>query len=430
MKRLFAVLIILLCTSIANAQFTGQTTGYYGSDLNWFAGVSWDELNDTYLRTDYLYGYPNGSSPGNAAMPIHAGMKRAILNDAGVVQYYLCATNSTLRENCITAADLTGVTGQVMVEIPAFYYLYSYAGTTHTWKISQYPRVGYVIHPAFTKDGVNVAYRYIGAYEGVLWDTSIASYTDGNVVGQVKDFTATTGDKLSSVSGKYAVVNGTRANFRTIAANRGTGWRQLDYDLHSAIQLLYLVEYASFYTQSVIGAGITNVTDWSAYNTIYPLARSGNSNGIGNATDNTAGSTSALTESTKYMSYRGIEQWYGHLWKYVDGININAGRPYATNVRANFADDTTINYTDLGATMGTVSGYQNTLIQIGRGFLPASVGGTSSTKITDYYNYAVGWRVLVVGGSSSDGVQAGSFYVDADFASTALHSYIGGRVTY
>ena len=427
MKRLiFALLILLASVGVAEAQFTGQTTGYYGSAQYWVGGLSWNESTDAYTRTDSLTGLTKAVSPGNSLLPIHAQMKRVVMNDAGVVQYYLCATDSTLKADCSTPAVITGADGQVMVEIPAFYYLYSYAGTTHTWKISQYPLVGYAIHPAFTKDGVDVRYRYVGAYEGVLYDVSGSAYTNGTS-SQDKDFI---NDKLSSVSGKLAVTSGTRTSFRTIAANRGTGWRQLDYDLNSAVQLLYLVEYASFYSQNTIGAGISNVTDWPAYNSYYPIASSGNSNVIGNATGNTAGSTSALTESTKYMSYRGIEQWYGHLWKFVDGLNVNSGRPYATNVRANFSDDTTINYTDLGANMGTTSGDQNTLIQVGRGFLPASVGASSSTKITDYYWYASGWRVLLVGGYSTDGVLVGGFCVTAFNASTTLYSNIGGRLCF
>jgi len=427
MKRLiFALLILLASVGIAQAQFTGQTTGYYGTAQYWVGGLSWNESTDAYTRTDSLTGLTKAISPGNNLLPIHAQMKRVVLSDAGVVQYYLCATDSALKADCSTPANIDGIDGQVMVEIPAFYYLYSYAGTTHTWKISQYPFWGYAIHPAFTKDGVDVRYRYIGAYEGVLYDVSGSAYTNGTS-SQVKDFI---NDKLASVSGYKAVTNGTRAQFRTIAANRGTGWRQLDYDLHSAVQLLYLVEYASFYSQSVIGAGISNVTDWAAYNNYYPIASSGNSNAIGNATGNTAGSTSSLTESTKYMSYRGIEQWFGHLWKFVDGMNINSGRPYATNVRANFADDTTTNYTDLGANMGTTSGDQNTLIQVGRGFLPASVGASSSTKITDYYWYATGWRVLVVGGNSVNGVPVGGFCVSANIDSAYLASNIGGRLCF
>lgn len=428
MRHIIISILAALCVvATAHAQTAVISGGgYFGPVPSWIGGVTWNESADTYTRTDDLVSYATGSSPGNSYLPIHRQMRRCILSDAGVVQYYLCATDSTLKEDCATPAVLTGADGQVMVEIPAFYYLYSYAGTTHTWKISQYPKFGYALHPAFIKDGANVAYRYVGAYEGILYDVSTSQYTDGGAA-QVKDFI---NDKLSSVSGKWAVTNGTRAQFRKIASNRGAGWRQLDYDLHSAIQLLYLTEYASFYTQNTIGAGITNVTDWSAYNGTYPIAKSGMSNVIGNGTGNTGGSTSCATESTKYMSYRGIEDWYGHISEFIDGINVNAGRPWVTNVAANFADDTSINYTDLGYNMPTSSNYTSTLLQISRGFLPASVGATASTKITDYYLYSAGWRVVFVGGGADNGVLAGAFYVIATSASATLYSTIGGRLSF
>jgi hypothetical protein len=427
MRRLFisvlCVVSLLVALNIDAQVIRGPVGGA------WMAGLTWNENTDAYTRTGALAGVAVATKPADSLLPIHNRMRRCVLSDAGVVQYYLCPTDSTKKADCATASNLTGSDGQVMVEIPAFYLAYSYAGTTHTWNISSAPMVGYVLHPAFVKDGVNVPFRYVGAYEGVLWDTSGSAYTDGSS-GQVKDWTATTGDKLSSVSGKFAVTNGTRANFRAISANRGTGWRQLDYDLHSAIQLLYLIEYASFYSQSVIGAGISNVTDWSAYNSNYPIARSGNSNVIGNATGNTAGSTSCATESTKYMSYRGIENWYGHLWKWVDGININNYVPYVSNVRANFADDTSVNYTSLGVALSDANGWQATLAQISRGFLPLAVGASSTTKITDYYWRSGGWRVLLVGGTSAYGVLAGGFCVIADNVSTDLASALGGRLCF
>jgi len=353
-------------------------------------------------------------------------MKRCIVNDAGVVQYYLDPADSTKKADG-TASVLTGADGQVMVEIPAFYYKHSYANTIHHWEISLNPATDFTIHPAFLKDGTQTAFRYIGAYEGTLYDISGSAYTDGNV-GQVKDFTPTTGDKLSSVSGKLPVTNGTRANFRAIAANRGIGWRQQDFYISSAIQLLYLIEYASFNSLVAIGSGITNVTDWAAYNNYYPIAPSGNSNVIGNATGNTAGAAAAATEVTKHMSYRGIENFYGHLWKWVDGMNINNNRAYVSNTRSDFADDTTINYTDTGVNMINADGYQATLLNISTGFLPASVGASSSTKITDYYWQSTGWRVGFLGGDAYYGLAAGACCWYLANASAALNSDVGGRL--
>jgi hypothetical protein len=199
---------------------------------------------------------------------------------------------------------------------------------------------------------------------------------------------------------------GTRANFRTVADNRGTGWRQQSFDLVSAVQLLYLIEYGSWYSQSEIGAGLTdwssaNWLDWNNYN---PIERTGLSNGLGNATGNVSNGSNT---KGSYMSYRGIENFFGHLWKWVDGFNINSNVPYVCNNDTHFADGTTTNYTALGVTLAGSSGYQKALEQIARGFLPASVGGSSSTYITDYYYQALEWRVAALGGFACDGTSGG-----------------------
>jgi len=102
-------------------------------------GLSWNESADTYVRTGSLAGRPTSQTLAAALLPIQAAMRRCVLNDAGEVQYYLGATDSTKREDGVIASDLTGTDGQVMVQIPAFYYKYGYSGTTHTWEISLLP---------------------------------------------------------------------------------------------------------------------------------------------------------------------------------------------------------------------------------------------------------------------------------------------------
>ena len=459
-------------------------------------GITWNESADTYNRTGALTDIATGVSPGNTLLPIQSRMRRCVINDSGVVQYYLDPTDSTQKEGG-GAANLDGSDGQVMVEIPAFYYRYLYAGTTHLWEISPVAKTGFNLHPAFIKNGANVAYRYIGAYEGSLYDASATRYTNGlqlvagstdfvnatsaiTRVGESHPFSllevgdkivvagttnnngtftvATAGDQtiivsealvqeltvatatietekdfandiLCSVSAKAPINDLTRANGRTIAAKRGTGWRQQDYDLISAIQLLYLVEYADFYSQSMIGNGLTDwlTGTWNGWNAYNPIETNGNSNSDGDATANTSGGN-GVTGS--YMSYRGIENFYGHIWKWVDGININNNIPYVSNTDTQFTDDTTTNYTDLGVTLHNADGWQNTLEQISRGFLPASVGASSSTKITDYYYQSSGWRVVFLGGFASVGTSAGAFCMAAYSASSNVNRTFGVRLAF
>ena len=381
-------------------------------------GVAWDESADTYARTGDTLGETLSASLSDALLPIQALMKRCVINDSGVVQYYLNASDSTVKAEG-GASVLTGADGQVMVEIPAFYYKYSYAGTTHTWEISSLPQDGYSLHPAFVKNGSNVDYRYIGAYEGIAWDNSASAYIDG------VSFAGDTGaDKLSSVSGFAPWTDETRGQMRLEAANRGAGWRQQDFDLVSAIQLLYLVEYADWDSQTMIGMGRTELSGGSWAKDSY-IGVTGKSNSDGNGTNSVAGNT-----NNAYMTYRGIENFFGNVYKWVDGININDNVPYVSNTDTDFADDTTTNYTSLGVTLAAANGYQVLLEQQSRGFLPASIGGASNTYITDYYYQAAGWRVVLLGGSANAGAIAGVACWFAHYASAFDYVDVGGRLCF
>ena len=385
-------------------------------------GVAWNEDADTYARTGDTLGETLSSSLSDTLLPIHANMKRCVISDAGVVQYYLDASDSTLKADGITSSNLDGTDGQVMVEIPAFYYKYGYSGTTHTWEISQLPQSGFSVHPAFVKNDSNVDYRYMSAYEGIAWDNSASSYIDG------VSFHGDTGaDKLSSVSGFAPWTDETRAEFRSYGANRGTGWRQQDYDLVSAIQLLYLIEYADWNSQSMIGMGRTELSGGTWIKDSY-IGVTGKSNAKGNGTFSVGGNT-----NDAYMTYRGIENFFGNIWMWVDGFNVNDNVPYVCNTDTNFADNTVTNYTDLGITLPNVSGYQKLLEQQSRGFLPSSIGGTgvgSSTYVTDYYYQSTDWRVARLGGFASSGACAGV----ACWALSSSSSYddvsVGARLTY
>jgi hypothetical protein len=464
-------------------------------------GITWDESTASPAGVRVGQGSSAAVSsalPGNLAI-LQQLMKGCVINDAGVVQYYLDPTDRTLKENGDPSV-LTGGDGQVVVEIPMGWLKYSYVNNEHTYIISKEQFNGANRLDAFYKNGAWVNHRYCGAYEGSLYDISASIYANGlqltagstdfvNATSAItrtgeshpftrlevgdkivvagttnnngtftvatvgdqtiivseavvqesavatatveteKDFTATTGDKLCSVSGKAPINNLTRANTRAIAKNRGAGWRQQDYDLISAVQLLYLTEYADFNSQNMIGNGLTDWVSgtWGSWNDLNPIEAAGNSNSDGNATANASGGD-GVTGS--YMSYRGIENFFGHVWNWVDGININDNVPYVSNNDSDFADDTITNYTALGITLANADGYQNTLEQISRGFLPASIGATSSTKITDYYYQAAGWRVVILGGVANYGAYAGAFCMYAANASSYVYRYIGVRLAF
>jgi hypothetical protein len=386
-------------------------------------GVSWNATADSYADADA--DFTIGAVEG-----IHTEMKRCVMNDAGVVQYYLDPTDSTLKEDG-SSANLDGTDGQVMVEIPKFYLKKEYSSPTHTWKISSEAESGFTVHPAFVKAGVEVDYRYMGAYEGIWYDDTISDYADPNNSDNLNPDISN--DKLGSISGEYPIVGATRAECRALAGNRGTGWHQQDWYLTSAVQLLFLVEYGNFNSQSEISAGNTQYGSWPTGGGNTRTNQSGLSNSDGNG----SGGTSTGGGSTSdYCTYRGIENFWGNAWQWVDGIVVNANEGdadgwYATNDYRDFLDDDIIGHSKITSSMPG-DGYVTDIVDTASGFIPSSTGGSETTKVADFFfddNNNTD-RVVRVGGSASVGGQAGAFFWDVFIDSASANRLIGARLCY
>jgi hypothetical protein len=362
-------------------------------------------------------------------------MKRCVLNADGSVNYYLNPSDSTQKADG-SAANIDGTDGNVMVEIPKFYFRHVLVGTLNTWKIRTLPLTGYTVHPAFIKAGVEVDYRYVSAYDACYLDATDSAYKSGLNLDDMTSSLDLANDKLASVSGVYPLGGVTRAECRSLAANNGTGWHQLDFALWSAIQMLYLTEYADFNTQAELGAGNTGASYLasSSSQTDSPHSVAGKSNALGNAsTDATSGASSA-TRDTAYMSYRGIENWYGNCWSWADGINVNvsaAGNVHVTNDYTDFADGTATGHTLLSSAFPTTSGYIQNILNTGSYFLSGdNTGGSSTTYLTDQHlASASASRVVLVGGSANSGAIAGGFCLSLDAAGGA-YRVIGARLCF
>jgi len=397
---------------------------------------SWNSLTST---PNSIYGQ------SRVAAGVHDKMRGCTLNDDGTVNYYLLDTDWAFKEDG-TASDLGGADGQVMVEIPKFYYRIERSGTVTTWKVSAVAQSGFDVHPAFIKDGTEVDYRYYGAYDACVLDVSSSPqvYISGlnydnndgaNGVGV--NVTATTGDKLGSVAGIYPMTGLTRAEFRTLAANRGTGWRQVDFTLWSAVQMLYLIEYQSFYSQNLLGAGNTNGSylSPSGNQNDSPHTIAGAGNSIGNSSTNTtSGAGVNAKPGTSFMKYRGIENLYGNIFNWADGINVNVtanGNVHVTNNCADFADNTNTNMTLITSSLPTASGYISDLLPADPYMLPKTNSGGSTTYITDYhFASALSNRVVLVGGSAFNGAVAGAFCLDSSYDSSGAFRNFGARLAF
>jgi hypothetical protein len=145
-----------------------------------------------------------------------------------------------------------------------------------------------------------------------------------------------------SVAGFYPRGYLTLDQYRPLCDASGTGYHQLDFTSNYIMQLLMIIEMGGMDTQAKIGAGVSNIgsTQWSNYNAYLPMRKAGDTVCAGNRTwDMSTLSQNVRISNTTYLiqslSYRGIEQPYGHIFKWVDGLvyinNIpETGDPYYT----------------------------------------------------------------------------------------------------
>jgi len=368
---------------------------------------------------------------------LYTQIKGCVLNTDGTVNYYLKATDWSLKDDGVTASVLTGADGNVMVEIPKFYFRTTFVGTVTTWEVSPVEVSGFTLHPAFILDGVEVEKRYYSAYDACVYDDSGAAYISGTNNDNNSAAVDTAADKLSSVKGVYPMVGLTRDEFRLLAAVNGTGWRQLDFYLWCAVGMLYAVEYQTFYSQDELGNGNTNSTYLvsSADQNDSPHTIAGFRDDVGNGSTTSAnGQGTATKPGTVAMKYRGIENLFGNCLNLADAININVtatGNVHLANDndRANYADNTATGHTLITSSLTTSSNNIQALLPLGPYFLAAATGGTSAQYVTDrHFGSATSNRVARVGGRASTGGDAGVFALDATDVSTSRSRTVGGRL--
>lgn len=322
----------------------------------------------------------------------------------------------------VCTAVLNGNAGQVMVEIPKFYFRYQFvAPGNHRWFVSEKPAIGYQIHPAFTPGGREVDKIYVAAFEGTI-------DTFGTDLNQLTAYTLGS-TKLKSVAGLQPVSFGQRSEFRQVSRNRGKGWQQQDWYTLWAIQLLFLIEFETTNSDTLSeGATTWSSAEWTDYNAQYAQNITGWS--LRNGNKSADGRLNARHVGA-YMSYRGIENFFGNLWKWTDGINITDTRVWLCNDPAVYQDDLfEFPFLDTGVNQRNSSGYISKVSQSPHGLLVETSSGASATFIPDYYFYAAGVRVVRSGGSLNNGDQAGFATLNANNTSSNRNSNSGGRVCF
>ena len=411
----------------------------YG-DISTEWSPAWEDIPD--LEERYAYGVewdtasssPDGVRVGNMQLhrelPIQSKMRVCEVDDLGTV----------------TAASVSGMVqraqGSIMTEIPEHWYKLYTNGTKFRMMLSEIPLPGYKHVDKF----------YISTYEACiarneekLWSENLYAYSDESSLINLRG-----GDNTSDWDGTYRsllrmpVTNLTRDQFRQAARKRGSGWEMYTYGAHKTLFWLFAVEYATLnsqksfnaqkdangFSQGGLGLGPTQMTDWTNFNNTNPLIPCGYTNEFGNGSGekayvvkNASGGTHATLMANRY---RGIENPFGHIWKYTDGANIqvttgDAGLSvlWTTDDPSNFSDTSYIGYDKKGNICRTNGYVKRVLLGEDGDIVTTEIGGSSSTYWCDYYyTYTSINRMLMVrvGGDADRALDAGLTCVAANLA--------------
>lgn len=402
---------------------------------------AWEDIPD--LEERYAYGVewdtasssPDGVRVGNMQLhrelPIQSKMRMCEVDRLGAV----------------TAASVSGMVqrldGSIMTEIPEHWYKLYTNGTKFRMMLSEIPLPGY---NHIDKFYISTYEACISRSEGKLWSENLYAYSDGN--SSLNNLRG--GDNTSDWDGTYRsllkrpVTNLTRDQFRQAARKRGSGWEMYTYGAHKTLFWLFAVEYATLnsqkpfnaqkdangFSQGGLGEGASQMTDWVNFNNTNPLIPCGYTNEFGNGSGekayvvkNASGGTHATLMANRY---RGIENPFGHIWKYTDGANIqvttgDAGLSilWTTDDPSNFSDTSYTGYDKKGNICRTNGYAKRVLLGEDGDIVVTEVGGSSSTYWCDYYyTYALINRMLMVrvGGDADRALDAGLTCVAANLA--------------
>lgn len=418
---------------------------------------AWEDIPD--IEERYAYGVewdmasssPDGKRVGNMQLhrelPVQSKIRGCVLDNSGGVKKYLGASSWSQEDMSIDY-----LLEAIMAEMDRFWIRFYIKGLKFGCMMSDTPMPGYTY----------INKRYMSAFEGGIDRPSmtlLSAYGVGstNVNRRGGDNTSEWDNTYRSLLG-CPVTNLTRDQFRQAARKRGSGWEMYTYNAHKTLFWLFAVEYATLdsqkpfnaqkdangFAQGGLGPGPTQMTDWTNFNNANPLIPCGYTNEFGNGSGekayvvkNASGGTHATLMANRY---RGIENPFGHIWKYTDGANIqvttgDAGLSilWTTDDPSNFSDTSYTGYDNKGNICRT-NGYAKKMLLGEDGDIVATeVGGSSSTYWCDYYyTYTSDNRmqVVLVGGDADGGSGAGLANVNTRDAPSAAGRNIGSRLCF
>ena len=452
-------------TAATNARFTNLSDvkheTYSDGDIPMFNGKNgrFEKMNFAVAEDILTYGVewdsavssPDGTRIGNPTLhrtlPVHNMMKGVLLADDGT-------ENLVLPDNSWIEQTRDGSMGQVMVKIPNYYFKCEQDGTKFRFKISTTKLAGYS-----TFFDESIPYVYCSAYEAGLDRTNLKLTSIVNNSTQYRG-----GDNNSSWDGTYRsllnmpATNINSTNFRTYARNRNTNntyWNDYIYTIHVMISWLFYTEYATLnsqkdynaqldangYKQGGLGKGVSDIPDWAGYNGNNPFVQCGATDSLGNRSGVVNYNVIASDGSSTYYTaqvprYRGVENPFGHLLKWTDGINIKEDgttrTAYVTTHPSKFSDTAYDEYENRGTISHSKGWTTRMLLGAFGDLIPTAVDGSSSTFWCDYYwvNTTPNLYGALLGGIADYGAHDGFGCVNTIHVPSDAYAFFGSRLCF
>lgn len=424
---------------------------YLGITADDIVGIQVDYKNKTFKRLAGAANLTKGSDFDKFTM--FGGRKRCnVADDGSIVAWY---GDADYKED--------GSMGQVMVYQPKFYYLVcpveydpidtgiGYHLRKANYYVSEKPRAGFRLHPAFyDASGNEIDYFLTSAYEGSIYDASASAYllNDEQVMNTGEDkFSSIAGARPASGSSQ----NLTRPNIEAMAQNRGTNWHGDLIKQVSAEQMLMIIEIGMMNLQTAIAQGVISLpwTTGSDTTSSYAAATGSTAslgNGTGRAEKTTTYEGGVAKEYTvdgkTSVCWRGKENFWGNIWKFVYGINIwgngkmGGGQPYICSDFSFAESKNSGNYEPAGFTVTNTNGYISAMgysTACDWLFIASECLGNSSLPVGDYTYITKnlnGYRIAHLGGAWNNWGLAGGFYWYLADGVGYRDRILGGRLVY
>lgn len=319
-------------------------------------------------------------------------------------------------------AKMTKVTdsnGNVFVRIPKTYIRKQVNGNGQNWSVS-------LVAPVNIPGGQN-GQSMVDTASGWYRPTLFWDYTN-NVELPYVDVAAylatSVNDTLVSKSGLTPTSSLTINQFRqqAVANNSGStkGYSLIDYATVDLLTALFVVEFGTINSQSIMRGYVDAVFQQSN------ILSNGQADGI----KGSSGSGPRINNSAGVMSYRGVENTWGMILQWIDGVNFNGNVPYLCADSSKYQSDVyaspykIVGYTGVGGWVSKLGLDTNSpMFQVS---VQANGAGDGSTYYGDYNN--INGSVLYWGGGLSGGSYAGLFCLGWNYSSSSAGWSFGSRL--